>query len=411
MKKETGIQKIYTAVIVILAVLFSGCFLSGTTGELVSPTIRAIGLPDASVVSSVTLTITGPGMDPVEVSYSQLPSVINIAIPEGEDRTFELSVGLSSTFTSNPAIPYTSFKGTATADVTSDSAVVTLNMGVGSTKIIVPDYFNYRVLQFDDINGSNEIKLSSVDNPLFGTWLTSNTISGFIPYDVDFDSQGRIYIANFDPSEGIIRVDNMEGLNPYAFGVGWSITALSVDRVNNLIYYTDGGSVYKNDLDGSNEVFLTNGESISGMAVSNGYLFMVDAGILVKYNTSNDTSITFNDAGGILNSPWDVMVKDNYVYVANSGGNDNQMIIQLHTDLTSPVGYGINYDGLNWDTAKGHFYGPARFVAIMNKKITIVDDAFYYDKLVSMDDITGAGWQTLPQSGDGQGLFKFYSAC
>jgi hypothetical protein len=115
-----------------------------------------------------------------------------------------------------------------------------------------------------------------------------------------------------------------------------------------------------------------------------------------------------------LNNPWDVLFKSPYVYVANENGASNYKIIRLNKDLTSPVGYGQDAgDTGTPDTTPGQFYGPRRFVAILNRKITIIDDHNNQnlDKLVSMDDITGAGWGTLPASGDGQSLFSFYYLC
>jgi hypothetical protein len=108
------------------------------------------------------------------------------------------------------------------------------------------------------------------------------------------------------------------------------------------------------------------------------------------------------------------MVKGGYLYIANrtSSGVNNQ-IIQLNTDLTSPVGFGQNVDVLN--TTLGNFYGPRRFLAILNRKFTIIDDEdsgiANRDKLVSMDDISGTNWQTYGTQGSGPGQFNFYNFC
>ncbi len=397
-----------------LILIFSGCFLSAPTGELVSPTIRAIGLPDASIVGSVTLKVTGPDMAPVEVSYTQLPSVINIAVPEGNDRKFELTVTTGSSYKGAIA----SYKGTAAADITSDSAVVTLNMGIGSTKIIVPDYSNNRVLQFDDINSINETKLSSTDNPVFGAWLGISSII-FLPYEIDFDSEGRIYIANNDPSEGIIRVDNIEGLNPLAFGVNTQIVSLTIDRENNVIYYSDGSTVYRNNLNGTNQTEQINSDvglfDIKGLAVDNGYLYITenpDGGLIIKYNLTTSSIIISKSATdfGISGlTAWGIIAKDDKLFVTNLGGESSYQILELSTSDLSLIGhYGNQASGT--DTSKGQFYGPRGFVAILNKKLTIIDDASSgnNDKLVSIDDITGSEWETLPKSGNGQELFSFY---
>ncbi|MCD6396832.1 MAG: hypothetical protein J7L71_04790, partial [Spirochaetaceae bacterium] len=173
-----------TAVILIIASLY-GCSLTTTSTKMVTPEIRAIGLPDLSVVDSVTLKVSGPDMEPVEVSYQVVPSVINLAIPEGNDRTFELSVEL----TNSPAITINSFIGTATADINTDGTVVTLNMGIGSTKIIVPDTYNNRLVQIDDMSGTGWVTAKGSD-------LGFSNDYDFIPNDIVLDQNGNIYIAN-----------------------------------------------------------------------------------------------------------------------------------------------------------------------------------------------------------------------
>ena len=430
MKKETGTKNIYFAVIVLAAVLFSGCFISGTTGELVSPTIRAIGLPDADIIDSVTLRVTGPDMEPVEVSYSQLPSVINIAIPEGQNRTFELTVNTGSSYIG----PVKSYKGTATASIDADNAVVTLNMGIGSTKLIVPDpeWFSGagpepRILQFDDINDTSSefLNLIALNSQLAANELPS--LSDFIPYDIDFDNEGRIYIANNSWTDSyIIRIDDILGtgatLIPPA-GAGNSIRGIAVDRNMGVVYYIvdygEGVDINYCDLDGGSDQFLDSfGGNLSGLAVNDGYLYISDENNQVlKYDISKKSVI--NSFNSNLNSPWDVMVKDNYVYVANMNGADGWKIIRLESDLTNPIGYGLNSTS-GWeipDTSKEYFYNPRRFVAVLNKKITIIDDSETngnLDKLVSIDDISGTNWSTLPTgNNDGTSLFAFYhySSC
>ncbi len=411
MNKRKITKYIAIAVAVISsALIFSGCFMGEFNSTMVTPEIRAIGLPDSTIVDSITLKVTGPDMDPVEVSYSSIPSVINLAIPEGNDRSFELTVSTGPAYIGTIA----TFTGTATSDINSDGTVVTLNMGIGSTKIIVPDYSNSRVLQFDDISGSNEVTLSALDNPVFAAWLTANTISGFLPNDIDFDSQGRIYIANTDPSEGIIRVDNIQGLNPYAFGVSSQVVALTVDRKKNVIYYTDGTTVYSNNLEGSDPQLINGigGEGLYGLTIDNQYLYMADNGgiAIIKYDLTNNTSITFNNTGNILSSPWDVMVKGDKLFVANLNGAADNQILELNTSDLSLTGYyGTSTSSV--DTTAGMFYGPRRFVAQMNDEITIIDDTFGIDKLIQMDNITGDNWKTLPNgpTDDGQLLFMFFS--
>ena len=53
------------------------------------------------------------------------------------------------------------------------------------------------------------------------------------------------------------------------------------------------------------------------------------------------------------------------------------------------------------------FYGPTRFVAILNRKITLIDedDSFAtYSKLVSINDMNGTGWETYGRYNNTVGL-------
>ena len=86
------------------------------------------------------------------------------------------------------------------------------------------------------------------------------------------------------------------------------------------------------------------------------------------------------------------------------------MISWIVKDLNVLKSYGTNFAGNVSDTTKDHFYNPSRFVAGMNKKITIMDDESGYDKLVSIDDISGNNWETIPKGADdGQNLFSFFN--
>ena len=210
-----------------LIFIYSTCSFPGNSNVTVSPVIRAIGLPSASNITSVELTVSGPGMNTISIVYDSLPSSIELSIPSGSDRTFELEV-----FVDIPIIAATSYKGTATADLSQDSTTIYLTMGVGSTKIVVPDpeWFNGevtepRITQFDDISGGNALSLDLAALLLQG--LTG--VSTFNPYDIDFDSEGRIYIANYDSStsSGIIRIDNILGTNPFFIATGSDTTAIS----------------------------------------------------------------------------------------------------------------------------------------------------------------------------------------
>jgi len=421
-------------IIILLVFILSTCFFTGNTSVSVSPVIKAIGLPSASSITSVELIVSGPGMNTIGVTYDSLPSTIDLTVPSGSDRKFELTVHVDI-----PIIAATSYKGTSTVNLSQGDAVVSLNMGLGSTKLIVPDRnwnsgITPRVLQFDDISGSNAFLLNFAT---LGPLLTAAgyTLSTFAPYDIDFDAGGRIYIANRAGSteSGFIRIDNITGLNPiYKNRDSVSgINALTVDRKNGHVYYSTGTSIYRSDLDGNFEDILIITAGVASIQTIQGMAFAENNLIYIVGTTPATTPTVFQYdpilelitanytmPNAIFSNPWDVITKDDSIYVSNPEGADGWKIIKLSKDLLFPEGYGIKKTTALYapDMAQGHFYVPKRFVAILNKKITIMDDNSdgiegALDKLVSMDDITGSNWETFPTSGDGQSLFSFYADC
>lgn len=412
---------LYIPVILLLVFILSTCAFTGNSSVSVSPVIRGITLPSSSYIGSVELTVSGPGMNTIVIVYDSLPSSIDLAIPSGSDRTFELVVNVDI-----PIITATSFKGTATADLTQDSVTVYLTMGIGSTKIVVPDPMwnnglTPRISQFDNINGTNALSLNLA--ALLVQGLTG--VATFNPYDIDFDSQGRIYIANYDfgGSGGIIRIDNITGLNPVLIGTSsGAVRTLSIDRHNNQLYYTDGGSIYKYDLISSSDINIGfAGESINALAVKGNYLYMVDSDVLVKYDLKSSMFVESTDSGNIpqISNLEDILIKDNSIFIANEGGPSGYKILELSTsDLSLKANYGNTVTTVS--TSKGNFYGPRRFAAQMNKEITIIDDfnnndaaEINFDKIIQMNNINGDNWITLPAPSTadetGQTLFEFFT--
>ena len=416
------IKKLFLLIITIL-IIVSGCFFGTTVENTVTPTIRTIGLPDASAVGSVTLKVTGPDMDPIEVNYSTLPSVINIAIPEGNDRTFELSVGLTPAFiAASPGIA-TSYKGTGTADINTDSAVVTLNMGVASTKLVIPDAYNNRIVQIDDMSGAGWSIAKWSD-------LGFSNNYDFIPYDVDMDQYGNIYIANnVWGTGGIYKINSIAfntilPLEPsyYYDSDGYAdVTAVSIDQRNNRVYgITPAGSEVRywsyDGLPIDGEPFVSPSETITGLAIDNdgnvyisGYFYAGDDYLwLGKYSSSGGSALaTYSGTlGG--ETARDLTISNGELFVTKSGGGTK--IDKFDLELNFLDSYGTSGSV----GTEGQFVGPYNFVAVMNKKLTIVDSAMTSAQLVSFDDISGTNWATFgsfDNSGGGTNVFKFFSSC
>nr|MQY76281.1 hypothetical protein [Spirochaeta sp.] len=77
------------ALLLLLFITFSGCvFFSGSQTGIALPNLRVKGMP--ADITALSLRITGPGMSPVESYYSSVPSSIEIEVPAGDNRQFEL---------------------------------------------------------------------------------------------------------------------------------------------------------------------------------------------------------------------------------------------------------------------------------------------------------------------------------
>ena len=114
-----------TILIIILTtiIILPGCFFGTPLEQTVTPTIFARGLPSGVVASSVSLTVRdSEGVVIADVTYSSLPERITITVPEGDGLVFELIIETMNVEGS------LYFIGTATVDISMDSAVVTLEM-------------------------------------------------------------------------------------------------------------------------------------------------------------------------------------------------------------------------------------------------------------------------------------------
>lgn len=357
---------------------------------------RAYAQPPANI-NKITVRVEGPDMPTMDFEFDPGIPTLTLFVPSGSSRKFTV---LANT-------PSATLGGTAESDLSpGENVSISITMGLYATKLVIPDSFNNRILQIDDIEDSTFI---------------SNSVNQ--PYDIDFDSRGRIYVAKTNPP-GVERIDDITDTNFIQIVGDFSIESLAIDRTNNILYYASSSELYSSNLDGTNAVNLnmnTDGiQSILGMSVDgNGILYIAGTEIsggfdrIFRYNPqdalgSRVTAVYDNTT--ILSTPWDTQVKPPYVYVTNLYGADGERILQLNMDLLLVDSYGNEATTVN--TSQGMFYGPRKFLKVLNEKIIIIDDraSSPLDKLVSMDDIDGNGWATLPTSGDGQSLFLFYDA-
>jgi hypothetical protein len=370
-----------------------------------------------SHITSLTLNITGEGMDTITQNYTTpIPSIITAEVPAGKSRTFELLASSASA----------TLRGTARRNLSGGATIsIPIQMRLYETKIIVSDYNNNRIVQFDKNYSSS-------------SWISKTGFSGFTgnfrPFDIDFDGKGRIYISNegFAANDGrIIRVSQITTAADSCdlIGTQGSSTTkrgIAIDRVNNYLYYTDSSlaRLYRYNINTESEDgYLTLPRAyIFGIDIdNNGYAYIVcnytyygtgTYNYILKYNVNTqntETYVSTNSADNYvtwLNDPWDIIIKSGYVYVTD---RSNAQVIQLDQNLVHQQTLSTSPD----ETYS--FLGPHRFVAILNKKIYVTDDnSSDTARLFAFDDINGNNWETYGHHGypaSDPGGFLFYCIC
>ena len=132
-------------------------------------------------VSTVRIRVTGPDLSIFEKEFPAT-GVITLHLKPGINR-FEITAFV------RPGSPnlISTFRGTAVANISARStSSVRVPMNADETKLVIQDYSRQRIVMMDSINGGNIRTRTGSDIGITTFW----------PYDIDFDAQGRIYIAN-----------------------------------------------------------------------------------------------------------------------------------------------------------------------------------------------------------------------
>lgn len=369
-------------------------------------------------LTEITVNVTAPDMDIVTGTYPASTTTISIEVPSGSQRTFEV---LAQT-------PSATLRGATTMNIAPGEVTVSINMDVHNTKIVIPDRQNERVVQIDDMTGTGWTTLNGSDISFVGS---------FIPYDIDFDSLGRIYIANFSSAtdeDVVIRVDDITSTTYTHINSNSESGVLSVaiDRPNRLVYYANSDTIFRCGYNDTAPVdtysmlsFFDNptiyGISIGGsgivyIAIRYGSLTATYAICRFDPNADGGNGLIISSYTGVPNVPWDVMVKDGACYFANyheSSVGSNNRVIQLTADTLSFVKeYGTGTDST--PTGPDELVGPRRFVAILNDDFYLIDEqggGGQYERLLSFSDMNGSNWDNYGSFGSGTGQFDFFYSC
>ena len=413
---------------VVLVLAAAGCYYTPVGGGAKVPVTASVVMkqPAADLMSGV-LVVTGPRMATISQTVDPLASSAPVSVPAGKDRTFTI---LINTFSAT-------FQDETTVDLESTPLQQTVDLypGLYATQIIVPDYANERIVQISDMEGAGWTAKKMADLGALGIFWTK---------DIDFDSDGRIYISNdyWTPTDVVVRIDALDDDTAEIVvgpdDVSTDVPAIAVDRVNGYLYYCDTGGasptkLYRKTIDplGSQEVFDPVNEElaistlyVNGMAVdASGILYIANssAAQIIKYDPEASAGSRVKAQSSIpqIIEPTDVIVKENgsggeSVYVTNRSAPDGYSILELNLNLGLVAHFGKQLqDGMEAPPPEpSGFYGPLGFVAPLNETFYVMDEynpeGPVVDRIVAFDDMSGAGWTTYGgATGSGVGEFNF----
>ncbi len=383
------------AVIMILSaasLVLAGCFyMPGVSGRPAKAGV-SIGrsLLPASV-SSVAVIVGGPGMETIAAQYPVGTTSATLTVPSGVARTFTVLANTKSV----------TFRDDVTVDLAPDETKeIVLTPTLSASQIIIPDQLSGVVAQISDMNGTG--------------WTAPSMPSA---YDVDFDDQGRIYVVN--SISAIAVMNDISDAAPISiFDPSQAqILSIAVDRPRGLLYWINyNGVIYRVpitptmsdtpvpiDVSGVLPQMYSNGIAVD----SDGFVYVAATSptyAVLKIDPNKPQVVASSTYS--FGDPWDVLVKGDFIYVSDYTA---RQIVRL----TKNLDFVDSFSG----PASDPFLGPERFVAILNKPITLIDEQDIYqdlkDRIVSFGDMTGAGWttygSTAPASGSGgPGLFLFF---
>ncbi len=381
----------------------------------------AVAQTPPATFSSISVTVTAADIATVQQNFLPTDTML-LNLPAGDARRFDIMATVAPGDLSGAR----SFTGTATTSLTEGQTVsLPVSMTLSETRLIIPDNRNNRIVKIDSMAGDGWVEKTG---PNIGF-----SVNTFMPYDIDFDTRGRIYIANNNPTTGgnvIIRINNLSDTAAIAFGNGGGsgIAAVAVDRVRNLVYYAAASTLKRCGLNGSGDTTLAitgagTMSTINGLDVdqSSGDLFIAAAwGVAAaipsigRFTISGTTATLIASqalTGGTVTSR-DVIILPPSVFVAQSFGSPNNTgnrITQFDMGLTISAA-SAQFLTQNASASPQQFFGTDRFIAPPNRRLVVIDEdqsGVPSDRLIGFDDITGTNPVAFGTGGAGVGQFHF----
>lgn len=387
--------------------LFSGSAVADVQGgSSVTLTIILKLLSGDAFITSFDLLINGAESDGTYgIINDDLGAVLGV-VPVGTSLTelipvAEVSEGATIDIEEGTAIDFSGGSGISATVTAANGTTKEYEINITGDKLVVLDADQYspggRIVQIDDMSGSGLIDR-------YGTNLEKPSNDKFIPYDIDFDIYGRIYVANNVAGGGFLRLDSITDPTPEWFFTDKATSAVAVDRANSLVYFIGDNGDSTNNLrrcgyDGQD--FKEYSQLIESSSTSYTGLTVDDDGILYYTDMPASTGknlVKFDPAGAgtplVENyteiDTFDITFKKDLLYASYTSTAPNK-VVTLSKDLVQngpelPI-VPTSGDGHTDDVAR-----PTRFIAVLNRKFYLIDDApfepSFDDRLLAFNDLT-----------------------
>ena len=396
--------------------LLAGCMdpMSGTAAGASNPAVSVLNVP--SNATNLEISITGSGMDEIRLQPTPGQSTVSVFVPQGPNRRFSLSADLFEygTTTVNPSVWY---DGVVTRSITPSSSVVGIPASLRSV-IMVP---------FLDTAG-NEARLFADATPLtsLGSFGIDNETLA-----IDFDHLGRIYLGRNRGSGTLIQRRNsaVSGGISIFLQVGGAIpsgnrgiVAMAIDRPRRWVYHAEDGRIWRTRYDNSDNAAqpadteeLTGsitfpnglnpglGSRITGIAVdqADGTILIAQQRQVFRFDSVTSQVLSVFPNEGILapeDQITDVRIRGQHVLVLFHDSLNFAPVVELNRSLSFVRAYGTFV--APGTAGQDEFNRPAldlgvfRFVAVLNRRIGILETGTNNARLVVIDDLSGAGWDS-----------------
>lgn len=392
-------------------------------GLLITSVLSLTGCMDASLSRSgeapalISILDVPPTVTALRVSIrGERVDIEEIIRPGTDALVFDLLVGREHVLTVDTA----HYLGRSRFTVPPRGAQIDVRM---EEKLLVPDGLNARLVRVDHIGGANWTPLPLQQEPS----------------DLALGPDGRIYVVAGDD---LLAWSSFAQRSPEAVVRGvLGLNALAVDRNAKTVllggYYIEGGAFLEaHTLNGT----LRNsyGEAVGDFADLWGLSSDEAGNIYVSGLTEVEVEVqgrpvTFRrplvrkfaaSAPGryidrVLgprraensDREIDVLFSDGRLFVTNPSGADGEKIVVLDARTLAIVGAFGAYPAVPDRPRAGELYGPRRFVAVNNPRLTVIDEssgtADDHDRLVQFTPDRSM-WRAFGGTGPEVGEFRFF---